>query len=97
MKNLTYKHISFNKTAGDIWKLFHFVKKNFFAYVITRPIIKLSESKTTKGVSTYYIIREGEGVSKILMLSMGDGEGVGQANEACVWQYIFLGEVGGGG
>ena len=71
MKNLTYKHISFNKTAGDIWKLFHFVKKTFFAYVITRPIIKLSESKTTNGVSTYYIIREGEGVSKILMHDYG--------------------------
>ena len=71
MKNLRYKHISFNKTAGDIWKLFQFVKKNFFAYVITRPIIKLSESKTTNGVSTYYIIREGEGVSKILMHDYG--------------------------
>ena len=32
-------------------------------------IIKLSESKTTKGVFTYYIIREGgRGI-------MGDGEG----------------------
>ena len=70
MKNLRYKHINFNKTAGDIWKLFHFVKKTF-AYVITRPIIKLSESKTTNGVSTYYIIREGEGVSKILMHDYG--------------------------
>ena len=63
--------MSFNKTAGDIWKLFHFVKKTFLAYVITRPIIKLSESKTTKGVSTYYIIRDGEGVSKILMHDYG--------------------------
>ena len=88
MKNLTYKHISFNKTAGDIWKLFHFVKKTF-AYVITRPIIKLSESKTTKGVSTYYIIREGRVSLKFLCMIMGDGEGVGQANEACIWQYIF--------
>ena len=46
-------------------------KKNLFAYVIARPIIKLSESKTTKGASTYYIITEGEGVSKILMHDYG--------------------------
>ena len=30
-------------------------------------IITLSEIKTTKGAFTYYIITEGEGVSKMLM------------------------------
>ena len=31
MKNLRYKHItSFNKTTGDIRKLFHYVKKLFY-------------------------------------------------------------------
>ena len=37
-------------------------------------IIILSEIKTTKGVFTYCIITEEEGVSQMFM---GDGEGVG--------------------
>ena len=37
-------------------------------------IITLSEIKKTKGAFAYYIITEGEGVSKMLM---GDREGVG--------------------
>ena len=34
-------------------------------------IIKLSEIKTTKGAFTYYIITEGEDVSKLLMHDYG--------------------------
>ena len=41
-------------------------------------IIKLSESKTTKGTFTYYIItEEGKGSLKGLCMTMGEGEGVG--------------------
>ena len=41
-------------------------------------IIKLSESKATKGAFAYYIITERGGVSKMLMYDYeGDGEGVG--------------------
>ena len=34
--------------------------------------MKLSESKTTKGAFTYYIITEGEGVSRMLMHDYGE-------------------------
>ena len=40
-------------------------------YVIT----KLSESTTTMGAFTFYIITEGGGVSKRLMHDYGEGEG----------------------
>ena len=43
-------------------------------YYVNYVIMKLSESKTTKGTFTYYVITEGEGTYKKLMHDCRGGE-----------------------
>ena len=50
--------------------------------------MKLSESKTTKGVLTYHVITDGGGVSKRLMHDYGGG-GVGWPCDD-ISRYVFL-------